>query len=438
MERLTGKTLDKAIPARGWSIDEVLPYAHQIASALVAAHKSGVVHGDLKPANILLTAAGYLKLLDFGLARVLLTNKPSPSESPARRFGSKAYMAPELLLHERIYPDERSEIFSFGLIFFQMLTHRHPFGAGDRQRIAKNICYAAPRELPAKFDQALSAMITRCLQKDPERRFQSMTGVMEALTSLRTRPEIVTPSLEVKVPKPVLQDARAVARALKQMGYANLAHSREALTEVENLIQSGISESARLSIIHGLRDMLLTVPGRDGLSGPIRQIRRDMLRLLRQAARNQLAVVFKPQDLEDLDLYGMDFSDADMTGLSLNGSFLVEARFEGKLVGGSFAGAYLRNVHFGGADLRDVDFTDADWFNAVGLTESQLLQARRQTLRMCPETIDAILDDLPSQYGFPFESWSRVVQTELKATWQEYLRPGGLRDIVRQWRDSGP
>ena len=146
---------------------------------------------------------------------------------------------------------------------------------------------------------------------------------------------------------------------------------------------------------------------------------------------------FRDQDLEHLDLYGMNFASEQLAGLSFKGCFLVEANFQNSsLVGASFASAYVRNAEFTDADLKDVDFTDADWFNAPGLTAGQLERARKDTLMMCPTDVQEIHRYLEARYGVPFEAWSGRVQEQLKATWNEYLRPGGLRDIVAGWRQK--
>ena len=117
--------------------------------------------------------------------------------------------------------------------------------------------------------------------------------------------------------------------------------------------------------------------------------------------------------------------------MSLNGRFWVSPE-------ASFAGAWIRNVNFAEARLSDVDFTDADWFNALGLTEGQMVSVRRQTIMECPPTLQELHHRLEARYGFRFESWTGQVQEQLKSAWDTYLRPQGLRDAVALWRHNSP
>jgi serine/threonine-protein kinase len=164
MEYVAGKTLDQGIiPARGWPVEVALGYAGQIATALAVAHKQEIVHGDLKPANVLITEAGQIKLIDFGLARVL-SQKTNRRGKPERRFGTKAFMAPELLMDPTLDPDPRAEIFSYGLILFKMLSGKHPFGpTGDRQLVVQKICHTPPARLPKKCGASLADIVHCCL-----------------------------------------------------------------------------------------------------------------------------------------------------------------------------------------------------------------------------------------------------------------------------------
>ena len=173
----------------------------------------------------------------------------------------------------------------------------------------------------------------------------------------------------------------------------------------------------------------------NGLPTSVREVRRLALDVIKLFAQGKLGRCFKDGALECLDLYGMNFASEELSGISFRNCFLVEADFRGsQLAHASFAGAYLRNVNFAEADLSGADLTDADWFNALGLTESQLRLVQRDTLINCPPDLQAMHRFLKSRYGFPFESWSRQVQEQLQAAWNEHLRPGGLRHIVADWR----
>jgi hypothetical protein len=131
----------------------------------------------------------------------------------------------------------------------------------------------------------------------------------------------------------------------------------------------------------------------------------------------------------------MDFSSSDLAGRSFRDCFLVEGNFRSScLVRASFSGAYVRNADFAAADLTEVDFTDADWFNGLNLTEGQLAVAVRHTLLPCPGSVPAMHRFLRNRYGYSFESWSTKTKLQLKMTWKEHLRPGGLGEIVSRWR----
>ena len=184
MEYISGKTLGGATPSEGLPVGEALDYALQIASALALAHESGLLHGDLKPGNVMITEQGRVKLLDFGLARALSAGLDDPRKSDL--FGTIAFMAPE---RQGIrLTDPRSEVFSFGLILHQMLSGEHPFGTGTPDEISAAIKNKNHRPLPSRVPEWLSGIAHRCLEKKPEDRFQSME---EILSRLRRQPVVI-------------------------------------------------------------------------------------------------------------------------------------------------------------------------------------------------------------------------------------------------------
>jgi len=182
MEHVAGKTLNFHTPAKGLAADVALNYALQIVDALTAAHGGGVLHRDLKPTNIMVTKEDRVKLLDFGLAEAWRSSPDETSEIvTSHSYGTRAYMSPEQVQSPPMPSDQRSEIFSFGLILSEMLSGRHPFGPGTPEEIAKGIREEAPRSLPPWVPALLVAIVERCLEKDPKRRFQSMQDVFAAL-----------------------------------------------------------------------------------------------------------------------------------------------------------------------------------------------------------------------------------------------------------------
>jgi serine/threonine protein kinase len=439
MEYVAGQTLARSIPSGGWHVGKALRYGDQIAAALAASHKTGVVHGDLKPDNIMVAEIGQVKLLDFGLARFI--DGPagrSPAKPPRARFGTRAYMAPELLEDPARAPDPRSEVFTFGLILHQMLTGQHAFGPGTPEKLAEAIRTREPGSLPENTPPPLVEIIEYCLRKNPDERGRPINELWAGVILAGGANEINGATGPQAGPTPPTSPGK-IQSILKRIGYRDLAKSRSALSELKSFIAAHDTAAVRQSALSGLRDVILAMPdfGGNGIPRAVRELRKTVLLALKETAENHLSGCLRETDLEELDLYGMDFASADLSGLSFKGSFLVEADFRAtSLPQASLAQASLRNVHFEGAQLTNTDFTDTDWFNADGLTEKQLATARRETLMQCPKDTGQMHRYLSTHYGFPFESWSLAIQEQLITTWSEYLRPGGLRDIVASWRQT--
>ena len=438
MEYVAGETLDAVIPPRGFPVRKALYYAFQIVEALRAAEAVGIVHGDLKPQNVMVTAQGQVKLLDFGLARALAGEPASRARLLAAQFGTKAYMAPERLAGPRKDPNPRSDIFSFGLILHSLLSGRHPFLSrrGNRSsstRSEKSIT------LPSRVPASLGRVVRRCLLKNPRQRLASMRDLFDALSKCDSRrPQIghhqkraVSPTRS-KLTAHRLRDLQ-VRRTLQRIGYHNLTGSRQSLIELKRMLDGSPSSDAREAVTTALADLIHKGVDFGGeVSMAVREFRKFILEVLMQAADGRLSSCFANGQLEHLDLYGMDFSGAHLVEISFRGAFLVGASFgRSDLTKASFAGAWIRNANFERATLSDADLTDADWFNAVGLTEAQLRSARHDTLLQCPDSDRMLHRYLQARYGFPFESWPRRHQRELEAAWRGYLRPGGLRDLLK-------
>jgi len=191
MEFIEGAPLDKRIGGKPLAAREISDIGAQVADALDAAHSKGIVHRDIKPANIMITPRGLVKVLDFGLAKVI-ERVPSSSFMETRAvsaagmlLGTVDYMSPEQALGRDI--DHRSDIFSLGIVLYQMATGRVPFGAKSPSETIARILEAQPEamarfnyELPAELDR----IVRKCLEKDRERRYQSARDVMVDLKEL--------------------------------------------------------------------------------------------------------------------------------------------------------------------------------------------------------------------------------------------------------------
>ena len=190
MEYAEGQTLDHLIPSKGLGLTQSLRYGAQIADALARAHEAGIVHRDLKPSNVIVTPGDRVKVLDFGLAKLLdpaavaaeAATHTSPITETGIAVGTAAYMSPEQAEGKKV--DARSDIFSFGAVLYEMLTGRRPFVADSQVAILAKILNEDPAQ-PTSINPALPSeverAILRCLRKDPARRYQTMADLKVAL-----------------------------------------------------------------------------------------------------------------------------------------------------------------------------------------------------------------------------------------------------------------
>jgi Tol biopolymer transport system component len=195
-ELVEGQTLGALLRSRGTlAVGETLNVASQIASALAAAHGAGIVHRDLKPENLMLRDDGWVKVLDFGLAKLTESEVSPEAESgaltaPLRArtetgvvLGTAQYMSPEQAAGRKV--DARSDIFSLGSVLYEMVTGKRAFARGTVMETVSAIIEREPEPLPARVPPELSKLILRCLRKEPERRFQTMADLKVALEDLR-------------------------------------------------------------------------------------------------------------------------------------------------------------------------------------------------------------------------------------------------------------
>jgi serine/threonine-protein kinase len=193
MEFVTGTTLEQRLSTGAIPAGEALPLAVQIAEAIEEAHEHGVIHRDLKPGNVMVSPKGQVKVLDFGLARLVRTNDESrPSilstQSDAGSpglAGTLAYMAPEQVLTGTV--GISSDIYSFGVVLFEMLTGDRPFKGTTTISLADAILHQVPQppsRLVAGMAAPLEKLILRCLEKDPARRYASAGDVLGELRAL--------------------------------------------------------------------------------------------------------------------------------------------------------------------------------------------------------------------------------------------------------------
>jgi serine/threonine protein kinase/TolB-like protein len=193
MERVRGETLAERAALGPLPVDDVVDLGIQIADALAAAHASGVLHRDLKPGNVMVTPDGRVKVLDFGLAKVL---EPSPSTGdqsgrslvtrPGQIFGTPAYMAPEQLMGTPT--DARADIYSAGAILFELVTGQWLFAGDNFLAVAmRRLAQPPPKanEVNAAVPEAVADLIRRCLAAEPSGRPASAGELKAELEQLR-------------------------------------------------------------------------------------------------------------------------------------------------------------------------------------------------------------------------------------------------------------
>ncbi len=188
MELVEGRTLQQSIPPGGLAADTVLRIGVQIADALAYAHQHGVIHRDLKSSNVMLTPAQHVKVLDFGIAKRLPQTGALDATSEldlttvGTVMGTPNHLPPEVLLGATA--DARGDVWALGVVLYQMAAGRLPFDAASLPALANAITGQEPAPLGAGVPAGLRAVITRCLAKQPERRYQRGGEVRVALEAL--------------------------------------------------------------------------------------------------------------------------------------------------------------------------------------------------------------------------------------------------------------
>lgn len=192
MEYIEGENLRQRL-RRPMTLEQFFEIATQCAEALGAAHERGIVHCDIKPENIMLTTAGQVKILDFGVAKHLPRSDQSSTVDRAGAVGgTPAYMSPEVLL-ERV-PDGRADIFSLGVVFYEMLSGHHPFLASSFVVTTDRIRHETPtpiRIFNPRVPESLEAVVMKALAKEPAQRYANATELLEDLRLVQAG---VTPS----------------------------------------------------------------------------------------------------------------------------------------------------------------------------------------------------------------------------------------------------
>ena len=213
-EYIEGETLRQRMARGPMLVSEVLDVAEGIASALAAAHDAGIIHRDIKPENVMVRPDGYVKVLDFGLAK-LVDGAPLKDSVTGSVMGTLLYLSPEQAKGQQ--PDARSDLYSLGAVMYEMLAGRPPVTGENFLDIAVAIMYESP-ETPSAGREGVPAdldrIVLKALEKDPERRYPSARQLLGDLRALRQElefetklqafdPRYSTPGLHATAPLPI-------------------------------------------------------------------------------------------------------------------------------------------------------------------------------------------------------------------------------------------
>lgn len=242
MEFVEGRTLTAMIPAGGLPVGTIVRYGSQIAGALAHAHERGVVHRDLKCANVVVTPDGHAKVLDFGIAQRQFQESDPAADTetqvsflaPGHVAGTLSYMSPEALRGEMV--DGRADIWALGVMLHQMATASLPFSGDTTFDLSGKILHAPPPLLPDRVAPGLRAIVARCLAKDRAQRYPNASELRGALDAAE--------SSMVTATGPVLGVTRATAgkRTLLVLPFSNIAGDSESDYFADGLTEEVITD----------------------------------------------------------------------------------------------------------------------------------------------------------------------------------------------------
>jgi len=244
MELIEGDNLEQMISQRmPIPVSLKLLYAAQACSAFDYAHKRGIVHRDIKPGNIMVNKDGAVKVVDFGIARVLETSKTQTG----MLIGTFAYMSPEQYHGE--HADERSDIWSFGVLLYELLCYRRPFIETTPAALMHSICSQdAPslRSVDPAVPADLEIVASRLLQKSPRNRYQSMEDVLLEL-------DPICKALQAESVAGMVTESRELAARSQQAEIDRELAARKALDEGKSLLNAARYADAASTVRAGLK-----------------------------------------------------------------------------------------------------------------------------------------------------------------------------------------
>jgi serine/threonine-protein kinase len=234
MAYIEGQSIRKKIEAGPLGLEEAMRIAEQVAEGLQAAHQKGIVHRDIKSANIMVTERGQAKIMDFGLAR---TAEKTLLTKEGTTMGTVAYMSPEQTRGEEV--DQRTDIWSFGVVLYEMLTGEPPFKGEHEQAVVYSIRKDKPRpitEVNAEIPLCIEQVVDKALEKDADKRYQQVDDLLDDLKSISAG--IVPEEIKLRLRKAKLR------RRKRSILYAGVAGLVIAMVVIAlNLFMGGRAEA---------------------------------------------------------------------------------------------------------------------------------------------------------------------------------------------------
>ncbi len=225
MEYVEGKNLKQLLKDKvSFSYDRIAEIVISVADALDYAHRRGIVHRDVKPANIILTTDGTVKITDFGIAKM----ESSSLTATGQFLGTPNYMSPEQVTGEIV--DGRSDLFSLGVVLYELLTKKKPFAGDNLTSISYKIVheeYPPPQTYDATIPAEFNPILARALAKDPAARFQSGRDFVRALSEFRAR------HAEMEM----LKDLGEMVAQAERLGSVSAVESKESLPSTQETIK---------------------------------------------------------------------------------------------------------------------------------------------------------------------------------------------------------
>ena len=256
-EFIEGKTLRERMQSAPVPFSDVLEVGSQIASALAAAHAAGIVHRDIKPANIMVRDDGYVKVLDFGLAK-LATSPHLDRTDPGQVMGTIGYMSPEQALGKPL--DQRTDIFSLGVVLYEMATGARPFDGDSDAAVYDAILHKAPPR-SQKLSNELDGVIRHALEKEPAARYQTASELRADLKRIEAgiKPQQTGSKRSIRI---ALASAAAILLALAALWFWGLSNTRKSDIDQKSVavlpFDNLSADQANAYFASGMQDEILT------------------------------------------------------------------------------------------------------------------------------------------------------------------------------------